>query len=200
MPRKGQPFSIAAAAFVMGLAVAVLYAIELVDQLGGGWLERFGISPRDPMELPQIYTAPLLHHGWPHLIGNTLPFFLLGVVVLLSSLRRMIISTVASVTTSGLAVWLVAPPHSVTVGASGLVFGWLTYLLTRGIFSRDTRQILLAVVVFLIYGGLLWGVLPGNPFVSWQGHLGGAVGGVLAAWFLHSSSERRRRLDARLGK
>ena len=82
------------------------------------------------------------------------------------------------------------------VRISGLIFGWLTYLLTRGIFSRNWRQIALAVVVFAVYGGILWGVLPGSPGVSWLGHLGGAVGGVAAAWFLHSTSERRRRLSS----
>lgn len=181
-------------AAIMGIGVAALWIIEAVDQLTGGALETFGISPRQIGELPQIYTAPLLHNDWAHLIGNTVPFFVLGLVVLLSSLRRWLVSTFAAVTASGLAVWLTAPPNSVTLGASGLVFGWLTYLLSRGIFSRQPRQILLAVVVFLIYGGILWGVLPTSSYVSWQGHLGGAIGGVAAAWFLHSTSERRKRL------
>lgn len=178
----------------MTVATAVLWVIELVDQVTGNWLDRFGIIPRDPAELAHIYSAPLLHHGWAHLIGNTVPFFLLGTLILLSGLRRWLVSTFSSVTASGLTVWLVAPPHSVTIGASGLVFGWLTYLLTRGLWSRNLRQILLAVVVFAIYGGILWGVLPGSTYISWQGHLGGAIGGVLAAWWLHSRSERRRRL------
>ena len=91
---------------------------------------------------------------------------------------------------SGAFVWVLSPPGSLTLGASGVVFGWLTYLLVRGFFSRSAGQIALAVLVFVLYGGILWGVLPGTVGVSWQGHLGGAVGGALAAWWLH------RRADA----
>lgn len=202
LPRRGQPFTLSAAAFVMGCWLALLWVLEVVDQLSGSALEWLGVSPRDPAELPQIYTAPFLHHGWQHLIGNSVPFFLLGVVILLSSLRRWVVSALASITSSGLFVWLFSPPHTVTLGVSGLVFGWLTYLLTRGIFSREARQILLAIAVFVLYGGVLWGVLPRDAFVSWQGHLGGAVGGVAAAWFLHSTSDRRQRLSraARVGR
>ena len=198
-PRRGEQFTLVPAAFVMGCWLALLWVLELVDMVSGSALETLGVTPRELTELPQIYTAPLIHHDWGHLIGNSVPFFVLGVVILLSSLQRLVVSAIASVTSSGLVVWLLAPPHSVTMGISGLIFGWLTYLLTRGIFSRDLRQILLAVVVFLVYGGILWGVLPSSPAVSWQAHLGGAIGGVLAAWFLHSTSERRQRL-ARVGR
>nr|NLI50120.1 rhomboid family intramembrane serine protease [Propionibacterium sp.] len=177
----------------MGVLLAFLWALELVDTVTGSALEQFGVSPRDPAELPQIYTAPLLHDDWGHLIGNSAPFFLLGTVILLSSLKRWVVSTFTAVTASGATVWLLSPPDSVTIGASGLVFGWLTYLLSRGLFSRDARQILLAVAVFAVYGGILWGVLPTSAHVSWQGHLGGAAGGVLAAWLLHRTAERRRR-------
>ena len=86
---------------------------------------------------------------------------------------------------SGLAIWLFSPPGSITLGASGIVFGWLTYLLVRGFYSGSFAQIGIGVVVFLVYGGILWGVLPSDAGVSWQGHLGGAVGGVLAARWLH---------------
>jgi len=83
----------------------------------------------------------------------------------------------------------------VTAGASGLIFGWLVYLLARGIFSKDARQILLSLVIFALWGGVLWGLLPGVPGVSWQAHLGGALGGLAAAWWLDSTSERRKRLS-----
>ncbi len=137
-------------------------------------------------ELPQIYTAPWLHFGWGHLAGNTVPFFVLGILVLREGVRRLLATAFAAVTSSGLVAWLVSAPGTVTAGASGLVFGWLTYLLARGVWSRDTRQIVVAVLVFLLYGGILWGVLPLQAGVSWQGHLGGAVGGILAAWWLHA--------------
>lgn len=191
LPRRGEPFRLRPAALVMGVWLAALWVIEGVDQLTGRSLEALGVTPREVGELPQIYTAPLVHHDWGHLIGNSLPFFVLGVLILLSGLRRWLVSTFTSVTASGLTVWLISPPHSVTLGISGLIFGWLTYLLSRGLFSRDARQILLAVVIFLVYGGVLWGVLPTSAYVSWQGHLGGAIGGVAAAWLLHSTSQRR---------
>ena len=84
----------------------------------------------------------------------------------------------------GLGVWLTAPDGSVTIGMSGVIFGWLTYLLVRGFFARSGTQIVLAVVLFLLWGGVLLGVLPGQPGVSWQGHLFGALAGVVAAWLV----------------
>lgn len=175
----------------MGFWLALMWLLEIVDVLSGGSLDRLGVEPREAGELPQILTAPLLHFGWGHLISNSLPFFALGVLVLLSGLRRWLIATSSSVASSGLLAWLISPPDTVTAGASGLIFGWLTYLLVRGIFSKDGRQILLSLVVFAVWGGVLWGVLPTTPGISWQAHLGGAIGGVLAAWWLHRPSPAR---------
>jgi membrane associated rhomboid family serine protease len=93
---------------------------------------------------------------------------------------------------SGLTAWSLTPPHTIILGASGLIFGWLTYLLARGIWSRRPAQVVLAVLVLLFYGGLIWGVFPGSAGISWQAHLGGAVGGVLAAWLLHRRAARRQ--------
>lgn len=179
----------------MGLGLALLWVIEILDLFTGGALDRLGVSPRDVSDLPNILTAPLIHFGSGHLIANTVPFFVLGVVVLLGGLRRWLISTGSSVVGSGLLAWLISPPGSVTAGASGLIFGWLVYLLARGIFSKDARQILLSLVIFALWGGVLWGLLPGVPGVSWQAHLGGALGGLAAAWWLDSTSERRTRLS-----
>lgn len=182
--------SVKKAAVVMGIGVALMWVLELIDTVLLGSLDQFGVTPRRFDELPQIYTAPWLHFGWDHLISNTLPFFLLGFVIVMESVRRWLVSMFSAITSSGLTVWLLSPPRSVTAGESGLIFGWLSYLLVRGIFSRDIKQILLAVAVFALYGGVLWGVLPTNPEVSWQGHLGGAIGGILAAWWLHARDQR----------
>ena len=100
--------------------------------------------------------------------------------------------TLTIVVVSGATVWLVSPAGSLTLGASGVVFGWLTYLIVRGVYTRAPGQVALGVVVFLFYGGLLWGVLPTDELVSWQGHLGGAIGGVIAA-----SRQRGRPVDPR---
>lgn len=178
----------------MGVGVGILWLLEIIDTLMLGALDTFGVSPRQLDELPQIATAPWLHFGWDHLLGNTVPFFVLGFMILVEGLRPWLVSGVAAIVGSGLAAWLLSAPNTVTAGASGLVFGWLTYLLVRGVFTRSGRQIAIAVVVFVLYGGVLWGVLPTNPGVSWQAHLGGAAGGIAAAWWLHSTA---RNLSAR---
>ena len=172
---------------VLGLTVLLLWALEIVDQSTGNSLDPYGIEPRSTDRLWHILTAPFLHYGWDHLISNTVPLFVLGMLICLSSVRELVIATVAAVLCSGLLVWLIAPDDSITAGASGVVFGWLAYLLVRGLFTRRPGQILLAVGVLAVYGSVLFGVLPGQDGISWQGHLGGAVGGVVAAWLVGSS-------------
>ena len=181
------------ALIVVGGILAVMWALELLDAVTLNALDSFGIQPRQLSELPNILWAPLLHFGWPHLISNSVPFLVLGVLTYLSGTGRFVATTLISAIVSGLTAWLLAPPGSITAGASGVIFGYLTYLLVRGFYTRSVGQILLAVVVFAIYGTVLLGVLPGTPGVSWQGHLGGAVGGVLSAWWLHGRDLRRIR-------
>lgn len=177
-----------AANLAMALLVGGLWLLEGLDQVSGNALDALGIRPRTDEGLLSIFLAPWLHGGWGHLLSNSVPFYVLGVLVLLEGWRRWLGTTLVVVLVSGGAVWLLAPSGSVTLGASGVVFGWLTYLVVRGLYTRNLGQIALGVVVFLLYGGLLWGVLPTDVGVSWQAHLGGAVGGVLAA------RRRRRRL------
>ncbi len=188
--RADAPVAPRRAGLVVGVGVALLWLIELVDQITRGSLDALGIHSWQLSSLPSIFLAPWLHLDWAHLSANTLPFAALGFLVVLGGAVRALLSTLWSVVVSGLSAWLLSPPNTVTIGASGLIFGWLTYLLTRGLFARDGKQILLAVLVFAIYGGILWGVFPTQVGVSWQAHLGGAIGGVLAAWSLH----RRRTL------
>lgn len=180
------------ALIVVGSLLAVMWALELLDAVTLNALDSFGIQPRRLSELPNILWAPLLHFGWPHLISNSVPFLVLGVLVYLSGTGRFVWTTLISAIVSGLTAWLLAPPGSITAGASGVIFGYLTYLLVRGIFSRKIGQILISLVVFVLYGSVLLGVLPGTPGVSWLAHLGGAVGGVIAAWLLHNRSRDAR--------
>ncbi|MBK7819689.1 MAG: rhomboid family intramembrane serine protease [Tessaracoccus sp.] len=182
------------AVLVVGGILAVMWALEALDAVTLNALDSFGIQPRQLSELPNILWAPLLHFGWPHLISNSVPFLVLGVLTYLSGAGRFVATTLISVVVSGLTAWLLAPPGSITAGASGVIFGYLTYLLVRGFYSRSVGQILLAVVVFALYGTVLLGVLPGTPGISWQAHLGGAVGGVLSAWWLHGRDRRARRV------
>jgi membrane associated rhomboid family serine protease len=190
---RSQPVRPLHAVVVMAVLLAGLWVLEGLDQLSGNALDTYGIHARDLDGLPEIFTAPLLHAGWDHLAGNSVPFFALGLLVLLGGLARWVVSTLVSVVSSGLTAWLLTPAGTIVLGASGLIFGWLTYLLVRGVWSRRPGQVALAVVILLVYGGLLWGVLPGAAGVSWQAHLGGAVGGVLAAWLLHRRDAVRTR-------
>jgi len=179
------------AAFVMGLLLLALWGLEVVDQSNGNSLDAYGIRPRTDEGLVSIFWAPWLHGGWAHLVSNSVPFFVLGLLVLLEGWRAWSWATLVTVVVSGGLVWLVSPPASLTLGASGVVFGWLAYLLARGLWSRSPAQIAIGAVVLFVYGGVLWGVLPGAAGVSWQGHLGGAAGGLLAARLLHAGRPPR---------
>lgn len=170
---------------VVGSFVAFLYAVEIVNTLMLHSLNRvFGLRPRTPEGLVDILTFPLLHASLAHLFSNTLPLIIFGFLVFLSGLRVFLTALAASWLGSGLTVWLIGG-YNITVGASGLVFGLFAFLLVRGFLNRHWGQILLSVVLFLAYGGILFGVLPTVAgYVSWQAHLGGAAGGVVAALLL----------------
>jgi membrane associated rhomboid family serine protease len=162
----------------------VLWVVEFYDQMTGERLDADGIVPRNVDGLEGIVWAPLLHAGWAHLIANTLPFVVFGFLVLANGIGRFLFVTAIIWVIAGLGVWFTAPYGTVTVGMSGVIFGWLTYLLVRGFFARSGAQIVLALVVFFLWGGILLGVVPGQEGVSWQGHLFGALAGVLAAWLV----------------
>ena len=171
--------------------VGLLWVVEVVDTGLGNRLDDEGIRPGTTDGLLGIVFAPLLHGGFGHLLANSVPLLVLGFLVLLSGLRRGLAVTAVIWLVGGLGTWLLGGPGTVHIGASGVVFGGLTYLAVRGFVSRQPAQIAVGIGVLLVYGGLLWGVLPGQPGVSWQGHLSGALGGVLAAWWLAPRSRGR---------
>jgi membrane associated rhomboid family serine protease len=163
--------------------IALLWLLEAVDVATGNALDTFGIQPREPAELIDIVPAAFLHFGFGHLAANTLPLLLLGLVaVLRSGLRRFAGVVALVIVTSGLGVWLTAAPHSNTAGASGVVFGLFGYLLVRGFIERKLLDIGIGVLVGAVYGSIIWGALPSDSGISWQGHLFGLIGGVLAAF------------------
>jgi membrane associated rhomboid family serine protease len=178
--------------------VALLYVVEAVDQVSGSRLEQDGIRPLEVDGLWGILWAPLLHANWAHLVANTVPALVLGFLVSLAGMARFVCATVIVWILGGLGTWLIgnigAPTGVETnhIGASGLIFGWLTFLIVFGFFTRHAWQIVVGIVVFFVYGGILWGALPGTFGVSWQGHLCGGVAGVFAAYVL-SGPERRSR-------
>ncbi len=178
------------AAITIGGFVAVLYVLEAIDTVAGNRLDAWGVEPRTLDGLWGVLFAPMLHFGWGHLLANTVPLLVLGFLVLLSGIGRGLAATGIIWVIGGIGTWLTGGAGS-HLGASVLVFGWLAYLLVRGIFTRSVGQILLGVVVLFVYGGMLWGVLPGQYGISWQGHLFGAIGGVVAAWALSSDTRRK---------
>ena len=162
--------------------VALIWLVELVDLfVFRGALDRSGIRPRSESGLWGIAFAPFLHAGLAHLLANTIPLLVLGWLVLVRGLRDWLWVTVVVVLLGGLGVWLFGRPGTVHVGASGLIFGYLGYLLLRGFFERSLVAISIAVLAGVLYGGALWGVLPGRRGVSWEGHLFGLTGGAAAA-------------------
>jgi membrane associated rhomboid family serine protease len=169
-------------ATILGGMVLVMWMLELMDiMVFRGGLNRYGVLPRTLIGLRGIVFMPFLHGGLAHLLANTGPFLVLGWLVMVRRTADFVFVTVVVMVVSGLGVWLVGPSHSITIGASGLIFGYFGFLLLRVYFDRQAMSFLLAVVVFFLYGTILWGVLPQMPGVSWQAHLFGFVGGVFAA-------------------
>jgi membrane associated rhomboid family serine protease len=164
----------------VGAMAAVMWVVEVIDA-AGAHLDANGIHPRDPGTLPDIAFAPFLHAGWGHLIGNTIPFLVLGCAIALSGLARVAAVTAIVAVIGGLGTWLIGPAHTNHIGASGLVFGFAAYLIARGIFSRRPLHLVAGLGVIALYGATLAFSLLPHPGISWQGHLFGAVGGVVAA-------------------
>jgi membrane associated rhomboid family serine protease len=161
--------------------VALMWILEGVDAAVDHRLDRYGIEPRDVDGLDGIVAAPFLHVGFGHLIANTVPFVVMGVVIALEGPLRLLAVTAIVGLISGLGTWLVGAEGSIHIGASGIVFGFATYLIARGVFNRRATELAVGVAVALIWGGALLGGLEPRRGISWQGHLFGAVGGVVAA-------------------
>jgi membrane associated rhomboid family serine protease len=180
-----------AAIVALGFTV-LLYLSELLDVVLPAELDQGGIQPREIGGLDGVLWAPLLHFDWEHLAANTIPVLLFAFLALAGGVGQWVAVTATIWLLGGLGVWLTGADHTVHIGASGVAFGWLAYLLVRGIFNRSAAQLGVAAVLLFLYGGMLWGVLPGAADISWQGHLFGALAGVLAAWLVAKADRTRR--------
>ena len=164
--------------------VALMWVIEVVNTLDSNGLDTDGIWPRNVGRLWGIFTAPFLHVSFAHLIANTIPFAFMGLIIALRGAARLALVTLIVIVVGGLGTWLIAPANSDTVGASGVVFGYATYLLTRGLFDRSVLELLTGAVVGVVWGGALLSSLVPHYGISWQGHACGAIAGVVAAYLL----------------
>ncbi|HLH67212.1 MAG TPA: rhomboid family intramembrane serine protease [Solirubrobacteraceae bacterium] len=182
---------------LLGAIVAVMWLLEAVNSLDHRALDADGaIYPRDTGRLWAILTSPFLHVSFQHLIDNTIPLLFMGVIVALRGAARLAAVTLIVIVVAGLGTWLIAPAHTATVGASGLVFGYATYLLVRGVFDRSALEVVVGALVGAVWGAALLASIVPHTGVSWQDHVSGALGGVLAAWALAGRDRRRRRVAA----
>ncbi len=179
------------------IVLAVMWVVEIVDAILPLDLDMFSLQSWDPLSLYGLVTSPLLHSGFGHLLANTFPFIVLGIVIAFEGRRRFWMVTGITALSSGLGAWLTTLPGQHIVGASGIVFGFFGYLAVRTWFTDDVlRKIVyfaIGLFIFVTYGAsMIFGMLPQTNDISWQGHLFGFAGGIVAAWWLHRRSEKQK--------
>ena len=179
------------------IVLAVMWVIEIVDAILPVDLDAFSLQSWNPLSLYGLVTSPLLHSGFGHLLANTFPFLVLGIVIAFEGKRRFWTVTGITALSSGLGAWLTTLPGQHIVGASGIVFGFFGYLALRTWFTDDLlRKIIyfaIGLFIFVTYGAsMIFGMLPQTNDISWQGHLFGFAGGIVAAWWLHRRPETQK--------
>lgn len=178
--------TVKAQAVTLGAPLSLAWMTLGANALLGGALNHFGIVPRTQSGLRGILFAPFLHGSVAHLMANSISLLVLGWLVLaFAGRRRFYVVSVISALGAGLCAWAIGAPGSVHIGASGVIFGYLGYLMLSGWFARRFWPIVASAAVTAMWGGMVLGVMPGQPGISWQAHLGGFIGGVLAARWLH---------------
>jgi membrane associated rhomboid family serine protease len=170
---------------ILGGFVALIWIIEILDslifqRLLRPGLDQFGIYPRNFTGLRGIVLAPFLHGGYYHVSANTVPFLVLGWLVMLRNTKDFWAVSITTALISGLGTWLFGRT-ALHIGASGMIFGYFGYLLFRGYFERSMVAIAISLLVGITYSGMIFGILPNQPWISWEGHLFGFIGGAVAA-------------------
>ncbi|MDA7429070.1 rhomboid family intramembrane serine protease [Primorskyibacter aestuariivivens] len=161
--------------------VALLWAVHLLNwTIGYGLNPAFGLIPRHVSGLDGVIAMPLLHGSFAHLMANTPPLLVMGGLLVATTTRALLPVNAVVIGLGGGFVWLFGS-SAIHIGASGLVFGWFGFLVARGLVDRSLITLGATLVVGLLYGSILWGVLPGQPGVSWEAHLFGALAGAAAA-------------------
>ena len=170
---------------LLGVLLGVMWLLEAVNSLDSNRLSHSdGIYARNIDHIWAIFTAPFLHFSFQHLIANTIPFAFMGLIIALQGARRLLWVTLIVIVVGGLGTWLIAPSNSDTAGASGVVFGYATYLFARGFFNRSALELLTGLIVGAVWGGALLSSIVPHYGISWQGHACGAIAGVVAAYML----------------
>jgi membrane associated rhomboid family serine protease len=161
-----------------------MWVVEIINTIDSNGLDGDGIYARNFGHLWGILTAPFIHASFGHLIDNTIPFLFLGLIIALRGAARLAVVTAIVIVIGGLGTWLISSSGVSTIGASGVVFGYASYLFARGFFDRSLLELLTGLVVGVVWGGALLSSLVPHQGISWQGHLSGAVAGVIAAYLL----------------
>ena len=175
---------------ILGSFLAIFWGLEIIDTAMSHKLDMYGIRPRSADGLLGILFAPFLHGSWDHLSANTIPFAVLGFFTILHGRTAFWWATVWIVLIGGIGTWLTGGANSVHIGASGLIFGYFGFLIATGVLERSLKGILIAVFVGFVYGSIVWGVLPSDKGISWQGHLFGLIGGGAAAWLAFRKAKK----------
>jgi membrane associated rhomboid family serine protease len=181
---------------VLAAIVLLMWLVEAINSLDGNRLDRDGLYSRSVSRFWGILTSPFIHASFQHLLDNTVPLIFLGVIIALHGARRLLVVTGFIVLIGGLGTWLIGPGgNTSTIGASGVVFGYATYLLARGFFDRSIWELAVGIFVGVIWGAVLISSLIPRSGVSWQGHLCGGIAGVIVAWRLSRVDHQRERRD-----
>lgn len=169
----------------------VMWAVELVETVLHTSFAALGILPREPERLFGVLTAPFIHGTWDHILSNSLPFAALSAILFLGFRRVSYPVFIYIYLITGLAVWGLARGGTFHIGASGLVYGLFGFVFFSGIFRGDIRSIGIALAVGFFYGGMVWGVMPNQPGISWESHLFGMVAGAVLAYRYRASGRER---------
>jgi membrane associated rhomboid family serine protease len=167
--------------------VGFLIVIEAVNMLTGRSFNQYSIFPRELSHLAYIFTAPFLHANLTHFASNVVSLAIFSFLLLQFGAKRFITVSFALIVLTGLLVWAFGRP-SFHLGASGVIYGYFGYLVFAGFLSKRFFLIMISILVAFFYGGMIWGVLPNRPYISWESHLFGFVAGLCLAWVLRKRS------------
>ncbi|MCV2886070.1 rhomboid family intramembrane serine protease [Aestuariibacter sp. AA17] len=166
-----------------GVMCLVLLAIEIINLITGRALNQLGLIPREATSLFHIFTAPFLHGSMSHFVSNIVPFAIFSFLILQDGIKRFVLVTLCILLLEGMLVWALGRT-AIHVGLSGVLYGYFGYLVLAGFLSKHIKQIIISFIIIVFYGGMIFGVLPQDAFVSWESHLFGLIAGLLAAKLL----------------